>query len=83
MGALKALQRAPGTALEVSQDAETGWNAALQKALGNTVWTNGGCSNWYQGQDGRITNNWSGPSFTYRRAVHRFDAEHYLSTKPA
>lgn len=83
MGALKALQRAPGTALEVSQDAETGWNAALQKALGNTVWTNGGCSSWYQGQDGRITNNWSGPSFTYRRAVHRFDAEHYLSTKPA
>jgi hypothetical protein len=47
------------------------------------VWTNGGCSSWYQGQDGRITNNWSGPSFTYRRAVHRFDAEHYLSTKPA
>ncbi len=83
LGALRELQRAPGTALEVSREAETEWNEALQRALGHTVWTTGGCRSWYQGPDGRITSNWSGATFSYRQAVRRFDAEHYLQHGPA
>ena len=82
LDAVKALCRAPGRAVEVSREAEAKWNARLQRALGRTVWTTGGCRSWYQGPDGRITSNWSGSTFSFRSALRRFDAEHYTWLAP-
>jgi len=82
LGALRALRAAPGEALEVLPEAESQWNARLQQALGRTVWSTGGCGNWYQGPGGRITSNWSGSTFSYRGALRRFDAEHYARLAP-
>src|SRR6516165_10629904 len=43
-----------------------------------------GCKSWYIAESGKIVNNWSGFTFTYRRLTSRFDTVNYqvLATGP-
>ncbi len=44
----------------------------VQAAAAGTVWAEG-CSSWYKTEDGRITNNWTGHTTSYRRRLARPD----------
>lgn len=58
--------------LDVKPAAMTAYNAALQKALGQTVWA-AGCTNWYKTDSGKITNNWADSTLRYRWRMRRPD----------
>lgn len=59
--------------LDVRADAQARSNARLDRELDDTVWA-ADCHSWYKTASGRITNNWSGPTYRYwrRTAVPRW-----------
>ena len=59
----------------------TRFNAELQRRLAGTVWT-AGCSNWYVTESGKVTNNWPGVAFEYRRRTRRFRIADYRVAQP-
>jgi hypothetical protein len=66
----------------VKSDVQSSFNAKLQHALRNTVWAEG-CKSWYIAESGKIVNNWSGFTFTYRRLTSRFDIVNYHALTPS
>ena len=57
--------------MEVRPEVMAAWTRQLDAAMAGMVWGNG-CQSWYKTADGRVTNNWPGPTTLYRR----------LTTKP-
>jgi len=51
-------------AIEVRSDAQADSNRRLADELDDTVWA-ADCHSWYKTEGGRITNNWSGPTYRY------------------
>ena len=80
--ALKHIDRT-GAVVEVREDAETAWDAGVQRAMGRTVWTTGGCASWYLDDRGRNTTLWPGTTWRFRRHTARFDADAYRVIEPA
>jgi cation diffusion facilitator CzcD-associated flavoprotein CzcO len=56
--------------LDVRREAQTRYNAELQRDLGKTAWA-AGCSSWYKTASGKVTNNWSGFTVDYWRRTRR------------
>ncbi|MFI6496670.1 flavin-containing monooxygenase [Nonomuraea typhae] len=52
--------------MEVSPEAMAAWTRQLDRAMARMVWGNG-CRSWYKTAEGRVTNNWPGPTTLYRR----------------
>ncbi|TMR23685.1 NAD(P)/FAD-dependent oxidoreductase [Nonomuraea turkmeniaca] len=52
--------------MEVRPAAMAAWSGQLDAALSRMVW-GGGCQSWYKTPEGRVTNNWPGPTTLYRR----------------
>lgn len=50
--------------LDVRPDVQEASNARLEDELDRTVWA-ADCASWYKTESGRITNNWSGPTYRY------------------
>ena len=75
--AIANLCAAPGTSFEVKSDVQNSFNAKLQHALRNTVWAAGTMQERDIAESGKIINNWSGLTFTYRRLTSRFDTVNY------
>jgi hypothetical protein len=71
-----------GEVVEVQQDAETAWDAGVQRAMGRTVWTTGGCASWYLDERGRNTTLWPGSTWRFRRHTARFDPAAYRVVAP-
>ena len=61
---VRELATAPTAAVEVRADVQAASNRRLQAELDQTVWATD-CHSWYKTDDGRITNNWSGPTIRY------------------
>jgi cation diffusion facilitator CzcD-associated flavoprotein CzcO len=76
LDAVRHLRRT-GAVLEVREDAEAAWDAGVQRAMGRTVWTTGGCASWYLDDRGRNTTLWPGATWRFRRLTARFDADVY------
>lgn len=76
--------RRGSTAVEVQPEAMSAFNRSLQGALDKTVWATS-CTSWYKNAAGRITNNWSGLTTSYRRALRGSDLSEfrYLAPPPA
>ena len=53
----------------------------LRRALRNTVKAEG-CKSWYIAESGKIVNNRSGFTFTYRRLTSHFDTVNYDALAP-
>lgn len=73
--ALRMLREQPGSCMEVRESVHIAFNHRLQHALRRSVWA-AGCRNWYVNTAGKVINNWSGFTFTYRhqtRQVRRGD----------
>lgn len=66
--ALQALRARGARALKVKPEAQARFNAKLQHDLQDTAWA-GSCSSWYKTASGKITNNWSGDTATYIKAM--------------
>jgi len=58
--------------LDVRPDAQTRYNADLQRDLAKTAWA-AGCSSWYKTASGKVTNNWSGFTVDYWWRTRRPD----------
>jgi cation diffusion facilitator CzcD-associated flavoprotein CzcO len=66
--------------LEPSDEAQSQWNAGVQRRMKNTVWTAGGCKSWYLDSKGLNTTLWPDFTFRFRHALSRFDPVEYRLT---
>ena len=74
--AVVRLRAAPGISFDVRRKTQSLFNEKLQQALRSTVWA-AGCKSWYIAESGKIVNNWSSFTFTYRRLTRHFDVVNY------
>lgn len=74
--ALDALKARGARALAVKPSAHERFNAQLQRDLEDTAWA-GSCSSWYKTASGKITNNWSGDTKTYREMTSEVRLDDY------
>lgn len=56
--------------MEVRPEVMDAWRARLDRAMERMVWGNG-CQSWYKTAEGRVTNNWPGPTTLYRKLTAR------------
>ncbi|HWF72923.1 MAG TPA: NAD(P)/FAD-dependent oxidoreductase [Solirubrobacteraceae bacterium] len=68
------------TAVEPRPEAQSEWNAEVQRRMKNTVWTAGGCQSWYLDSKGLNTTLWPDFTFRFRHALSRFDPAEYRLT---
>ena len=78
--AVRTLRREGLGAVEVTEAAERGWSADLQRRMKRTVWSTGGCASWYMDKHGNNTTLWPRTTFAFRGALASFDADAYVST---
>ncbi|WP_345387454.1 hypothetical protein [Nonomuraea salmonea] len=67
--------------IEVRPEAMAAWRRQLDVAMSRMVW-GAGCRSWYKTADGRITNNWPGPTTLYRRLTARPPEPAYRAVGP-
>jgi cation diffusion facilitator CzcD-associated flavoprotein CzcO len=82
LDAVRHLQRT-GDVVAVRDEAENEWDVGVQRAMGRTVWTTGGCASWYLDDRGRNTTLWPGSTWRFRRHTARFDPSAYRVLEPA
>ncbi|MBW4933092.1 flavin-containing monooxygenase [Marinobacter sp. F4206] len=85
LDALRALEKYPGSAMDVRQDRQERFASIIQSGLKGSVW-DAGCTSWYLDANGKNTVNWPGFTFTYRFATRHIDTadyQFYYPTKPA
>jgi cation diffusion facilitator CzcD-associated flavoprotein CzcO len=63
--------------IEARTEAQSAWNAEVQRRMRGTVWTAGGCSSWYLDSKGLNSTLWPDFSFRFRHALRRFDPGEY------
>jgi cation diffusion facilitator CzcD-associated flavoprotein CzcO len=81
-GAVQHIDRT-GEVVEIREESETAWDDGVQRAMGRTVWTTGGCASWYLDDRGRNTTLWPGSTWRFRRQTARFDADSYRVLAPS
>ena len=62
--------------LDVKPEVQRSFNTSLQQQLADSVWA-GDCTSWYKTADGKLTNNWPGYTFTYRRRTRTLELADY------
>jgi len=77
LDALATARRRGARTLEVRDDAQSAYNAELDRMTGHTVWVTGGCTSYYIDRNGHNSALW--PTFTwpFRRRLREFDAAAY------
>jgi cation diffusion facilitator CzcD-associated flavoprotein CzcO len=83
LDALATARRRDARTLEVRDDAQSAYNAELDRMTGDTVWVTGGCTSYYIDRNGHNSALW--PTFTwpFRRRLREFDAAAYTLGSPA
>ncbi len=66
LAALREMERAEASRIEVAPGAAEEFDRELRAALAKTVWQSG-CSNWYVDENGNDPNNWPWTWSAYRR----------------
>ncbi|HVX22723.1 MAG TPA: NAD(P)/FAD-dependent oxidoreductase [Acidimicrobiales bacterium] len=77
LGALHHMRRHHLASVEVTAGAQQRWTDRLDRASRDTVWTDGGCRSYYLDDRGRNIAIWPGSSWSFHRALRRFDADAY------
>ncbi|MFB6552460.1 flavin-containing monooxygenase [Streptomyces sp. NPDC056405] len=81
--AIRALDLAGATSIEVDRQTHDAYNALLDRKLATTVWETGGCRTFYQDANGRNATIYPDWTFSYRRQAVRWKPEAYhLTTRP-
>jgi cation diffusion facilitator CzcD-associated flavoprotein CzcO len=78
LDALRHMDSAGATTVEVRPDAQHAYNRDLQRKLATTVWNTGGCKSWYLDANGRNTSLWPGYTWRFRQRTRRFDPWSYV-----
>jgi cation diffusion facilitator CzcD-associated flavoprotein CzcO len=76
--AIKSVDNANASALEVRENVEKDYNSEIQSRLQKMAW-NSVADSWYK-SGGKITNNWPGSVGEYRRATRKFNLAAYRLT---
>ena len=63
--------------VEVREEVQSAYSAAIQRGLRRSAWEVGGCSSWYRDRFGRITTMWPGFTFRFRHQTRTFDLNAY------
>ncbi len=63
--------------LDVRPETQAAWRREMEERSRSTVWTSGGCGNWYVNARGINTNNWPGPWLEYRRRTKQINPADY------
>jgi len=79
--AVRAMREGRYAAVEPTEEATDRWNDRLQRRMGRTVWSTGGCSSWYLDDHGRNTTLWPRATFTMRAQLASFDEAAYTRTE--
>jgi cation diffusion facilitator CzcD-associated flavoprotein CzcO len=76
-GALKAMRRRGAAVVDVRDEAQSAYNAELERMTRGTVWVSGGCSSYYIDRNGHNSTIW--PTFTwpFRQRTRAFDEAAY------
>jgi cation diffusion facilitator CzcD-associated flavoprotein CzcO len=77
---LRFMRRTQTRAIEPQLAAQSAYNAEVQRRMGQTVWTTGGCASWYLDAQGRNTTLWPGFTWEYRSRTRHFDPASYHQT---
>lgn len=80
IGAVRHMRERGLDAIEPTEEAQSGWVAAIDRRMRGTVWVAGGCSSWYLDRTGRNSAIWPDSSWSYYRRVARFRPEHYTTS---
>ncbi|MCW2613809.1 MAG: NAD(P)/FAD-dependent oxidoreductase [Frankiales bacterium] len=68
---------------EVRQQAQDAFNDGIRERLRTTIWTTGGCDSWYLNERDGTSVLWPGFTWSFRKALRRFDHENYLMHRDA
>lgn len=68
------------TCFSVKPEVEARYNESVQRALGGTVYNNGGCSSYYLDVNGRNSFSWPWSTVAMRRRVREFSPDDYVLT---
>lgn len=75
-GCLRTLIKRGAKTMEVTSEAQRGFNARIQRAMRRTIWQTG-CRSWYLAASGRNTALWPGFSFAFRWLTRRVRSRDY------
>jgi hypothetical protein len=71
-------QRTHGlTAVEPTEAAQRRWTGLVDRRMGGTVWSQGGCVSWYLDATGRNSTLWPGYATGFRLRLRRFRRSDY------
>jgi cation diffusion facilitator CzcD-associated flavoprotein CzcO len=76
LAALREMERAEASRIELRREAAEGFDRELRAALAKTVW-HSGCTSWYLDENGNDPNQWPWLWSTYRRRTARLDPDAY------
>jgi len=76
LAALRELERARASRIEIRREAAESFDRELRAALAGTVW-HSGCTSWYVDENGNDPSNWPWLWTTYRRRTAQLDPGAY------
>ncbi|OZJ01679.1 hypothetical protein BZG36_05482, partial [Bifiguratus adelaidae] len=68
--------------VEPTKDAYLKYNQYLQKKMGTTVWSAGGCDSWYKTESGKVTTVWPGTCTEFMLDMRRGSWNDYTMEGP-
>jgi cation diffusion facilitator CzcD-associated flavoprotein CzcO len=83
LDALRTMRRGGARTVEVREDAQTAYNAELDRMTEDTVWVTGGCTSYYIDRNGHNSALWPTYTWPFRRRLREFDAAAYALGAPA
>ena len=73
LDALRTMRRRGARTLEVREQAQTAYNAELDRMTEGTVWVSGGCQSYYIDRNGHNSALWPTYTWPFRQRLREFD----------
>jgi cation diffusion facilitator CzcD-associated flavoprotein CzcO len=84
LDALRTMRARGARTLEVREEAQSAYNAELDRMTEDTVWVTGGCTSYYIDRNGHNSALWPTYTWPFRRQLREFDVTAYtLASAPA
>jgi cation diffusion facilitator CzcD-associated flavoprotein CzcO len=77
LDALRTMRRRGARTLEVREEAQSAYNAELDRMTQDTVWVTGGCTSYYIDRNGHNSALWPTYTWPFRRQLREFDTAAY------
>jgi len=75
---IRTLDRSGADALDTDERAQQAWCDDVERRMGPTVWSTGGCKSWYLNEAGRNPTLWPGSTVRFRRKTRRVDENEFV-----